>query len=115
VAYLLWHFLRHPVSTGDPSEEPLIGQQVAQLASQIEQAEATEEAPSPNGKPGEKDSSLAKHPPPWWRRARRLPLLLIVLCASALATWLLRHFRRRTKPNDASQKRLSDDAPAKHR
>jgi membrane protein DedA with SNARE-associated domain len=29
VAYLLWHFLRHPVSTGDPKEVPLIGPQVA--------------------------------------------------------------------------------------
>jgi membrane protein DedA with SNARE-associated domain len=28
-AYLLWHFLRHPVSTGDPKEVPLIGPQVA--------------------------------------------------------------------------------------
>lgn len=28
-AYLLWHFLRHPVSTGDPEEVPLIGPQVA--------------------------------------------------------------------------------------
>jgi membrane protein DedA with SNARE-associated domain len=115
VAYLLWQFLRHPVSTGDPSEVPLIGQQVAQVASQIEQAEATEEAPSSNGKPAEKDSSQAKRPPPWGRRARKLPLLLIVLCASALATWLMRRFRRKTTPNDASQKRLNDDAPAKRR
>jgi membrane protein DedA with SNARE-associated domain len=29
VSYLLWHFLRHPVSTGDPEEVPLIGPQVA--------------------------------------------------------------------------------------
>ncbi len=36
VAYLLWHFLRYPVSTGDPAEVPLIGPQVA---SHIEQAE----------------------------------------------------------------------------
>ncbi len=28
-AFLLWHFLRHPVSTGDPKEVPLIGPQVA--------------------------------------------------------------------------------------
>lgn len=28
-AYLLWHFLRHPVSTGDPEEVPIIGPQVA--------------------------------------------------------------------------------------
>jgi hypothetical protein len=28
-AYLVWHFLRHPVSTGDPKEVPLIGTQVA--------------------------------------------------------------------------------------
>jgi membrane protein DedA with SNARE-associated domain len=29
VAYLLWHFLRHPVPTGDPEEVPIIGPQVA--------------------------------------------------------------------------------------
>jgi membrane protein DedA with SNARE-associated domain len=29
VAYLLWHFFRHPVSTGDPGEVPIIGHQVA--------------------------------------------------------------------------------------
>lgn len=29
VAYLLWHFLHHPVSTGDPEEVPIIGPQVA--------------------------------------------------------------------------------------
>lgn len=38
-AYLLWHFLRHPVATGDPSEVPLIGPQVA---SHIEHAESAE-------------------------------------------------------------------------
>ena len=37
VAYLLWHFLHHPVSTGDPKEVPLIGSQVA---SHIEYANA---------------------------------------------------------------------------
>jgi membrane protein DedA with SNARE-associated domain len=29
VAYLLWHFLRHPVPTGAPEEVPIIGPQVA--------------------------------------------------------------------------------------
>ncbi len=115
VAYLLWHFLRHPVSTGDPSEVPLIGQQVAQVASQIEHPESAEEAPSSFGDPAKKEPPAPKHPPPWGRRARKLPLLLIALCASALATWLLRHFRRKPTPNDASQKHLSDDAPAKRR
>jgi membrane protein DedA with SNARE-associated domain len=28
-AYLLYHFLRHPVTTGDPKELPLVGDQVA--------------------------------------------------------------------------------------
>jgi len=49
VAYLLWLFLRHPVSTGDPSEVPLIGPQVA---SHIEHAELSpEEHPAAFGEP----------------------------------------------------------------
>jgi membrane protein DedA with SNARE-associated domain len=41
VAFSLWHFLRHPVSTGDPQEVPLIG---PQMASHMDQAEASEKA-----------------------------------------------------------------------
>lgn len=44
VAYLLWHFFRHPVSTGDPKEVPLIGQQVA---SHIDHAAAAHGHPHP--------------------------------------------------------------------
>jgi membrane protein DedA with SNARE-associated domain len=112
VAYLLWLFLRHPVSTGDPSEVPLIGPQVA---SHIEQTESAEEHPYSNGEPAEKDSPPTKHPPPQHRRTRRFRLLLIVLSASALATWLVRLFRRKNTVSDASQKRLGDDASAKRR
>jgi membrane protein DedA with SNARE-associated domain len=42
VAYLLWHFLHYPVSTGDPQEVPLIGPQVA---SHMEQTEPAHECP----------------------------------------------------------------------
>jgi hypothetical protein len=112
VAYLLWLFLRHPVSTGDPSEVPLIGPQVA---SHIEQTESDEEHLSSNGEPAEKDLPSAKHPPPRYHRTRRFRLLLIVLGASALATWLFRHFRRKNTVSDASQKRLDDDASVKRR
>ncbi len=115
VAYLLWHFLRHPVSTGDPSEVPLIGQQVAQVAEQIEQAEAAEKDPPSFGKPGEKELPPAKPPPSWVRRVGRLPMLLIVFGVSLAATWLLRHFRRKTTVSDASQKRRAKDASAKRR
>jgi membrane protein DedA with SNARE-associated domain len=112
VAYLLWLFLRHPVSTGDPSEVPLIGPQVA---SHIEQSEAAQEHPSSNDEPAEKASPSTKHPPPRNHRARRFRLLLTVLGASALATWLFRHFRRKNMVRSASPKRLGDDASAKRR
>lgn len=88
VAYLLWHFLRHPVSTGDPAEVPLIGQQVA---SHIEQ---TEEHSCSSDKPTNKESSPTNHPPAPDQRARRLSLLLIFVGAGALASYLLWHFRR---------------------
>jgi len=93
-AYLLWHFLRHPVSTGDPSEVPLIGPQVA---SHIEHAESAEEPPSSNGEPAEKESPPSKPPPPPNHRARRFSLFMIVLGVSVLATWLVRHFRRQNR------------------
>jgi len=38
VAYLLWHFLRHPVSIGDPKEVPIIGSQVASHMDHVEAA-----------------------------------------------------------------------------
>jgi membrane protein DedA with SNARE-associated domain len=55
VAYLLWHFLRHPVPTGDPAQEvPLLGSQVA---SHIEHAEKDKcEKQPPADKPGENKS-----------------------------------------------------------
>jgi membrane protein DedA with SNARE-associated domain len=92
VAYLLWLFLRHPVSTGDPSEVPLIGPQVA---SHIEHAESTaEEHPTSFGEPANKESSPINHPLSPDHRARRLSLLLFVVGAGILATCLLWHFRR---------------------
>jgi membrane protein DedA with SNARE-associated domain len=54
-AYLLWHFLRHPVSTGDPQEVPLIGSQVA---SHMEYADPTVNHQSPCDKPAEKKSAI---------------------------------------------------------
>ena len=51
VAYLLWHFLRHPVSTGDPKEVPLIGPQVA---SHIEHAEPAPAQPPAVDEPADK-------------------------------------------------------------
>jgi membrane protein DedA with SNARE-associated domain len=51
VAYLLWHFLRHPVPTGDPQDVPLIGPQVA---SHLEGEHAAgEEAEKRKGTPTE--------------------------------------------------------------
>ncbi len=57
VAYLLWHFLRHPVSTGDPEEVPLIGHQVA---SHMEQAEGSDN----NHQPPNNNASEQKMPAP---------------------------------------------------
>ncbi len=51
VAYLLWHFLHHPVSTGDPKEVPLIGSQVA---SHIEYAKAPDNHQDSNTERSEK-------------------------------------------------------------
>jgi membrane protein DedA with SNARE-associated domain len=55
-AYLLWHFLRHPVSTGDPQEVPLIGPQVA---SHMEHADPTVNHQPPSGKPAKKQSAIS--------------------------------------------------------
>ena len=60
VVYLLWHFLHFPVSTGDPGEVPLIGQQVA---SRMEHAEPVEKTPPSSDKPDDKKASLADPPP----------------------------------------------------
>ncbi len=51
VAYLLWHFSRHPVSTGDPQEVPLIGSQVA---SHMEHADSSADHRPACEKPAEK-------------------------------------------------------------
>lgn len=54
VAYLLWHFLRNPVSTGDPKEVPIIGSQVA---SHMHHAEPSANHQSPCDKPVEKKAA----------------------------------------------------------
>jgi membrane protein DedA with SNARE-associated domain len=55
VAYLLWHFLHHPVSTGDPEEVPLIGSQVA---SHMEHAEAPDEHQDATKEPAEEGAPV---------------------------------------------------------
>jgi membrane protein DedA with SNARE-associated domain len=48
-SYLVYHFLRHPISTGDPEELPLIGEQVA---AKIEHpGKPTQPAPTNNSAP----------------------------------------------------------------
>ncbi len=61
VSYLLWHFFRHPVSTGDPKEVPLIGSQVASHIEHVEtadnhqdQADKSAEHKAPAAEPGER-------------------------------------------------------------
>jgi membrane protein DedA with SNARE-associated domain len=54
VAYLLWHFLHHPVSTGDPNEVPIIGSQVA---SHMHHTDGSANHPSPCDKPVEKKTA----------------------------------------------------------
>jgi hypothetical protein len=51
VAYLIYHFLRHPVATGDPREEiPVIGQRVADTIANREDCRPADEAsPEANG------------------------------------------------------------------
>jgi membrane protein DedA with SNARE-associated domain len=94
VAYLLWHFLRHPVSTGDPKEVPLIGPQVA---SHIEHADPSEKCPPPPEKPAEKKISLANSPPAPDPPRRKLPPFLIVLGVGILAMYLLWHSTRQSR------------------
>lgn len=93
-AYLLWHFLRHPVSTGDPSEVPLIGSQVA---SHMEQAAPAQTPPPSLDESADKRSSLGKHPSAPCKRAGKLPPLLIFLGLSAVVTYLLWHLSRQTR------------------
>src|SRR5262249_33113020 len=94
VAYLLWHFLRHPVSTGDPAEVPLIGPQVA---SHMEQAEpARPHSPSSDGA-ADKMPSRGKHPPAPSKGTHKLPLLLIALGTGAVLTYLFWQFSRQTR------------------
>jgi membrane protein DedA with SNARE-associated domain len=59
VTYLLWQFLRHPVSTGDPSEVPLIGHQVASHVAHNEPSDKhqTSSESSPEKSPQTKDST----------------------------------------------------------
>ena len=87
VAYLLWLFLRHPVSTGDPSEVPLIGPQVA---SHIEQAESIGQHSSPFGEIPDQEPSPTKPPLPDQRVCQRV-LLERALSISLLAACVLRH------------------------
>jgi membrane protein DedA with SNARE-associated domain len=95
VAYLLWHFLRHPVSTGDPKEVPLIGSQVA---SHIEHAEPPVPAqPSSTDGATDKKSPLENGPPAPSKRTRKLPPLLILVGVSALVTYLFWHVTRQTR------------------
>jgi membrane protein DedA with SNARE-associated domain len=94
VAYLLWLFLRHPVSTGDPAEVPLIGPQVA---SHIDCTDPAEKHTPPCDESAETKPSPTKPLPAPDQRARRLSLLLIALGAGVLATCLLWHFRRQIR------------------
>jgi membrane protein DedA with SNARE-associated domain len=94
VAYLLWHFLRHPVSTGDPSEVPLIGPQVA---SHMDHADPVPAHPPASDGTADKMSALDNRPPGPSQRPRKLPPLLIVLGISALVTYLLWSSSRQTR------------------
>ena len=50
-AYLVWHFLRHPVATGDPGEGlPIMGEQIAAKIEQLSHGDLSLERPPP--KPG---------------------------------------------------------------
>jgi membrane protein DedA with SNARE-associated domain len=57
VAYLLWHFLRHPVSTGDPKEVPIIGSQVA---SHMHHTDGSANHQPPCDKPAEKQAAKSE-------------------------------------------------------
>ncbi|MGH7169702.1 MAG: DedA family protein [Gemmataceae bacterium] len=94
VAYLLWLFLRHPVSTGDPAEVPLIG---AQMTSHMKHVEPIEKRPNKADEPSDERSSLADPPPAPDPPKRKLPPLLIVLGVGVLVTYLLWHSSRQSR------------------
>jgi membrane protein DedA with SNARE-associated domain len=70
VAYILYLFLRHPVTTGDPEEVPLIGHQIAEhmkseqlfLPPSTEQTKANH-APGANGAGPDPAAPAASEPP----------------------------------------------------
>ncbi len=94
VAYLLWHFLRHPVSTGDPAEVPLIGPQVA---SHIDQANPAQTQQPSAEETADKTSSLGNGPTTPSKRARKLPPLLVFLGVSAVLTYLIWYASRQSR------------------
>ncbi len=94
VAYLLWHFLRHPVSTGDPEEVPLIGHQVASHMESVE--------PAPEQPPALDNRSDKKPPTANHQRARdkltdKLPPFVILLAAGAFAAYLVWRLSRQAR------------------
>lgn len=94
VAYLLWHFLRHPVSTGNPEEVPIIGHQVA---SHMEHTEPLEKEPAPFDEEKGKEAPANDHPAAPASPRRRIPPLLLVLGVGVLATCLYWRFSRRSR------------------
>src|SRR5262249_33466645 len=94
VVYLVRLFLRHPVSTGDPAEVPLIGPQVA---SHMEQAEQAQPHPPSKDESADKTSTVGNHPPTPSKRTRKLPLILIGLGVSAVVSYLLWQLSRQTR------------------
>jgi membrane protein DedA with SNARE-associated domain len=94
VAYLFRLFLRHPVSTGDPAEVPLIGKQVA---SHMEQADQTQPHPPSKDESADKMSSRGNPPPAPSKRTRKLPLILIGLGVSAVLSYFLWQLSRQTR------------------
>lgn len=94
VAYLLWLFLRHPVSTGDPKEVPLIGPQVA---SHIDSTDPNENCPPPPEEPADKKMSLADPPPAPDPPQRKRPPFLILLGVGVLALYVLWHSTRQSR------------------
>jgi membrane protein DedA with SNARE-associated domain len=62
-AYLLYHFLRHPVATGDPREEiPVIGEQVAAKITHENQEQPVKQEGAWNGPPGTKSADGVREP-----------------------------------------------------
>ena len=94
VVFLLWHFLHHPVSTGDPGEVPLIGQQVA---SHMEYAEPSEKNPPSRDEPTDKKSSPVDPPPVPDPPKSKLPPLLLILGVGILVTCLLWQSRKQRR------------------